>query len=72
MNIFTYFQKYKLFPKYKYTNKTSKIAEHCKVGLGFLGESMKTLLEHKESALEKSVFFAIDSHYKKFKKILRS
>ena len=45
MNTFTYFQKYKLFQKYKYNNETSKIAEHCKVGLGFLGESMKKLLE---------------------------
>ena len=32
----------------------------------FFGESMKKLLELNESALEKSDFFAIDSHYKKF------
>ena len=37
----------------------------------FFGESMKKLLELKECALEKSDFFAIDSHYKKVLKIFK-
>ena len=50
--------------------KDEKIAEYFKVLMRFLGESMKKLLELKESALEKSDFFC---HwlplYKSFKNI---
>ena len=43
-----------------------------KVEVRFFCESLKTLLELKESAVEKSDLFAIDSHYKEFKKISKS